>query len=90
MSIAEHEQRIRALEVAVDELRSHLPAADADRAQRSNHDVILATEHPLVPGVPPKESKRLRARLTMVERGRCDLALSPTQWNSLHLGEADE
>lgn len=90
MSIAKHEQRIRALEAAVIELNSNVPAADAERNDRESDAEILLTEHPLVPGVPAKGSTRLKARLSVVQRGRRDLGLSTTEWSSLDLGEADE
>ena len=90
MSIAEHEQRIRALEAAVIELESRVPARDADRSGIGVDGAIMDAEHPLTPGVPPKGSKRLQAKLSVVQRGRRDLGLSTTEWASLYLGEADE
>jgi hypothetical protein len=89
MSSAEHEQRIRALEAAVIELKSHLPAPNADRKQIVDDGVISETDHPLLPGIPPKASKRLKAKLSVVRRGRRDLGLSTTEWANLYLGEAD-
>jgi len=90
MSIAEHEQRIRALEAAVVELKSYVSAPDSDRNDTGADSAILDTDHPLLPGIPPKESKRLKARLSVVQRGRRDFGLSLTEWISLCLGEADE
>lgn len=90
MSIAEHERRIRALEAAVIELKSKVPAPNADRTHTSADSVILGIDHPLFPGVPPRESKRLKARLSVVQRGRRDVGLSSNEWVSLCLGEADE
>jgi len=90
MSIAEHEQRIRALEAAVIELKSNVPAPDDDWNDMGGDGGILETDHPLLPGIPPKESKRLKARVSVVQRGRRDLGLSATEWVNLCLGEADE
>jgi hypothetical protein len=90
MSIAEHEQRIRALEAAVIELKSKVPARDADWSDIGVGGTIMDAEHPLTRGVPPTGSKRLQAKLSVVRRGRRDLGLSTTEWVSLYLGEADE
>lgn len=90
MSIAEYERRIRALEAAVIDLKSNVPASDADQIDRGGDGVSLETDHPLLPGIPPKESKRLQARLSVVQPGRRDLGLSSTEWVRLCLGEADE
>ena len=90
MSIAEHERRIQALEAAVIELKSNVSASDTDQIDRGGEDVRLETDHPLLPGIPPKESKRLQAKLSVVRPGRRDLGLSSTEWVRLCLGEADE
>jgi len=90
MSIAEHEQRIRALEAAVVELKSKVADADAHRNDNGGDALILQTEHPLVPGVPPKASKRHKARLSVIQQGHRDLGLSMTECSALDLGESSE
>jgi hypothetical protein len=90
MSIAEHEQRIRALEAAVVELKSKVANGDANRNDNGGDAAISQTEYPLVPAVPPKASKRHKARLSVIQQGRRDLGLSTTEWSTLDLGEASE
>lgn len=77
MSIAQHEQRIRTLEAAVIDLKSRVSDPDGDRNGRSRDDVIFDIEHPLLPGIPPKESMRVPATLSLVQRGRQNVMSSP-------------
>lgn len=90
MSIAEHEERIRALEAAVTELKSQLPADEANHSSGLDEGVIQGTDHPLVPGVPPKQSVLLRAKVAAVQEGPSDFGLSPAEWSRLDLRNADE
>jgi hypothetical protein len=89
MSIAEHEQRIRALELAVTDLTSRQRPSESRHARDSDDDLVSDVDHPLVPAVPPKQVKRLRANVTVIQPGARDLGLSTTQWASLNIEETD-
>lgn len=90
MSTAAYEQRIQALEAVVADLRSRQSAREADRTRATHDDLAPQVEEPLVPAVPPKQSRRLRARVACVHEGPRDLALSPAEWAALNLQESDE
>ena len=79
MSMAELEQRIQALEATVDLLQSKMPHQNDEAAGIDSNDVISGTELPTMLGVPPKESGRLRAKITVVVDGPRDLGLSPSE-----------
>jgi len=89
MSMAAYEQRLQALEAAVADLRSQ-QSAQADRSVGPLDDLPHDAEQAFVPGVPPKNAMRVRARLTGVEPAPRGLGLSPSEWASLNIEEADE
>ena len=90
MSIAEYEQRIRALEAAVVELRNRVPTSITDSNALDADAIMENVECPLVPSVPTAESQRIRARLSSIRIGRHDLALSTREWAGLDLGDVGE
>lgn len=90
MSTATHEQRLQALEAAVAELRSQQSAGQTDRSAGPLDGLPKDAEKPFVPGVPPKNAMRLRARLASVGPAPRGLGLSQSQWAALSLEEADE
>jgi hypothetical protein len=89
MSMAAYEQRLQALEAAVADLRSQQSARETGRSGRPLDGLPPDAEQPLVPGVPPKDVMRLRARLTSVESAPQGLGLSQSEWGALCLEEAD-
>ncbi|MGO8747834.1 MAG: hypothetical protein ACLQNE_17815 [Thermoguttaceae bacterium] len=90
MSMATHEQRLQALEAAVADLRSQPSARETNRCDEPLDDLPRDAEQPLVPGVPPKNAIRLRAKLASVEPAPQGLGLSQSEWAALYLEEADE
>jgi type II secretory pathway pseudopilin PulG len=90
MSMATYEQRLQALEAAIADLRSEQSARQTDRSAAPLDGLPPGAEQPLVPGVPPKNAMRLRARLTSVEPAPRGLGLSQSEWAALKLEEADE
>jgi hypothetical protein len=90
VSITAYEQRLQALEAVVADLRSKQSAREVDRTCGVTDDLIPDVDQPLVPAVPPKQSSRLRARLSCVQPGPRSLGLSQAEWAALNLGEADE
>ncbi len=90
MSTSENEQRIQSLEMAVFQLQSSLGLPQAGRSNIGDDEVEGEGEYPLIPGVPPKESKRFRAHVSVLRSGRRDLGLSKAEWTSLGLEEDDD
>jgi type II secretory pathway pseudopilin PulG len=90
MSTATHEQRLQALEAAVADLRSQQSAGQTDRSGGPLDGLPPDAEQPLVPGVPPKNAMRFRAKLASVGPAPRGLGLSQSQWATLNLEEADE
>ena len=97
MTLAQIEQRLVALETAVQQLQARTPqpdeVAESARAQTpaaQSAEIVPGAEYPLVPAVPPTEVTRLRGILKRVEPGPAGLALSQAEWESLDLEEAHE
>ncbi len=90
MSSATHEQRLQALEAAVAELRSQQSAGQTDRSGGPLDGLPKDAEKPFVPGVPPKNAMRLRAKIVSVGSAPHGLGLSQSQWATFNLEEVDE
>jgi len=90
MSTVTHEQRLQALEAAIADLRSQQSTGQTDRSDGPLDGLPHDAEQPLVPGVPPKNAMRLRAKLASVGPAPRGLGLSQSQWATLNLEEADE
>jgi hypothetical protein len=90
MSTVTYEQRIQALEAAVADLTLQQSSKQADRVCAAHGDLTLDIEHPLTPAVPPKQSRRLRARVVAVHEEPQGFGLSETEWTALNCRESDE
>lgn len=77
--LAEHEQRIAALETQVARL--------LDGRTRTDE---LETEQPMTLNAPPKQEIQTRGKILWARRAAEDLALSNEEWDSLRAGEGDE
>lgn len=90
MSTVTYEQRLQALEAAVADLRSQQSVRQTDRSGGPLDGLPPDAEQPFVPGVPPKNTVRLRAKLIGLEPAPQGLGLSERQWAALNLEESDE
>lgn len=90
MAIVEREQRVRALEAAVIELRSKVPVPNREQSNVDGENMIMDVKGPLIPCFPPKGSKCLPARIRVVQGGRRILSSSSTELVCLSLGDAHE
>lgn len=90
MSTVTYEQRIQALEAAIADLTLRQSSNQSDRDCAAHGDLALDIEQSLVPAVPPKQSKRLLARVVAVHEGPRSFGLSDSEWTALNCRESDE
>lgn len=86
MTLAQLEERLMALEEAVEELQKQRRPTD-ELTSPGEEEMIPGTEYPLVLSVPPAKGIRVQARLRSIRRGSQELALTDEEWALFSEGE---
>lgn len=86
MTLAQLEERVTALEEAVEELRKQQPRSQ-ELLSLGEEEMIPGTEYPIVLSVPPAKVIRVQARIRSIRRGSQELALTDEEWALFAEGE---
>jgi hypothetical protein len=86
MTLTQLEERVAALEEAVEELQKQQRRTD-EFTSLGEEEIIPGTEYPIVLNVPPTKVIRVQARIRSIRRGSKELALTDEEWALFAEGE---
>ena len=98
MTLAQLEERVTALEKAIEEMRLQGTSAtngngyhrETNRPPVEEDDFIPGVEYDLVVDVPPEEQWHFMGRIVAIDSPPAGLGLSDAEWESLALEDDDE
>jgi hypothetical protein len=97
MTLEQLEERLTAVEQAVEELRQSLPPSNGttgnDRTESEflrEEDIIPGVDFDVFLDVPPRQTLTFKAKLISIERENSGLGLSDREWESIPLEDEHE